>query len=393
MMAPTRAPAALGYTRSSSAPVLNGATKISIKRREFAGTITNGAVTGFAVTPLSLATPGYDINPSCSALFPWLSQVASAFERFRFNKLSFEFIPGQATSVAGRYYAAVDYDYDDQPATAKATLMGNQNATESPIWDRCVLKCDAGSLNRDLPYRFVSSTARTSFVDQRTAYSGFLMVGFDTLVANNLIDLWVEYEVELVTPVIDDEVSQILPVYSYTTPAANVVAATGTGFLGVVPHSLASQPRGVVSLVTSGGLGVPNFYFTYGGVATAIPYALDIKGAKYDGLLSLDVLFNATGVTPATLLGAAVAPEVIVGAYDSTGSYLGLANALGWSSTIGLYAVSQLATASGYLEGVYNILMSNLSALYPTVRYLVPFLIAQSAVGAGNSGWGFTYQK
>jgi len=157
----TSAPVAKGVTAWSTPPNMAASgDKVVIKRREFVGTATNGTVTGYALTPVSASTPGYDFNPSEATMFPWLSQLAPCFERFRFDRLSFDFIPSQASSTAGRYYAAVDYDYDDAVAVNKTMLMGNMTAMESAVWQPMSIKCDPRSLNRDLPYRYVSCTTR-----------------------------------------------------------------------------------------------------------------------------------------------------------------------------------------------------------------------------------------
>jgi len=388
-------PSAFGYTARASTVSASGSGKIVIRKREFVGAATNGSTTGFSVSSLSTATPGYDINPGCPMLFPWLSQVASAFERFRFNKLSFEFIPNQATSTAGRYYAAVDYDYDDIPATTKTGLMGNITSVEAPLWGLSSLRCDPASLNRDMPYRYVSATSRTAVVDLRTSNSGFLMVGFDTQNTNSYVDIWVEYEVELVTPVIEVEMPQFMPVANTNlTYTANVTGAQGTAYTSYPPPMNVTIPRGVVKLVNCGAPGVPLLSYTTGGAAANASYALDIKDAKTDGTLTYNTLFYVSGATPATVLAAGVAPLSDIAVYDDSGTYLGLAfGSTGVTRVAGCLVSTQLATTSGCLLSTCNMIMSYLYSTYPTARYLVNVLVTLSALGAGYTGFTFNYQK
>lgn len=383
-------PAAISSVEYARLPSIAGSGKVVIRRREFVGTATNGAVTGFGVTPLSSLIPGYDFNPSAPNMFPWLSKVAPAFERFRFNKLSFDFVPGQSTATAGRFYAAVDYDYDDAVTLNKTAFMGNMTAVESAVWLPCSLKCDSAALNRDLPYRYVSCTTRGLYVEARTANAGYLMVAFDTPTVNLLVDIWVNYEVEFVTPVNDAAIVQDLDIATAvsTTQLTNTV---GTGFAAGVPMAPVPVAAGAIVPVKSGAFGVPTFNATIFGANLAASEALDISSARKRGGIGLFGKFNVTGTAPNTMLGADLA-DFMWAANDSAGNYLGLLSAIidnhrslgpitGGGGTVGGFVYSAM---SGVLESIFS--------TFPTVRYLVPFLKhGTGAYGAGSSCAGFTY--
>jgi len=385
-------PAAMGVIGSCSMP--NGSNSYLIRRREFVGTASNGSVTGFAVTPLSLSVPGYDINPSCTALFPWASQLADSFERFRFNKLKFEFIPGQATSTAGRFYAAVDYDYDDAVATTKTVMMGNMTSVEAALWQPCSLGCDPKSLNRDMPYRFISCTTRGLQVENRTSFSGFLMLAFDTQVTDCLMDIYVEYELELVTPVSERNLLQeVVPTDLNAVATTNQTVATGTGYAGRLLPANTTIPSGPVSLVRSGAPGIPVFTKYYFSGAISLDFALDLRNLKGESNLTLAASLNVTGVAPNTFLGAG-ALDVDWAVFDSNGSYLGditsvpagiirsIGPPTGSGGTVGAYVTSVLAAS-----------MASVFALYATARYVAPYLYSDSAIGAGKQCFGWSAAK
>lgn len=390
-----RVPVAIGSTRSVSAPMVNGKDRFNVRRKEFVGSLTNGSVTGYALTPVSASTPGYDFNPSEATLFPWLAQIASRFERFRFNRLSFHFYPSQATSTAGRFYAAVDYDYDDAVASSKSVLMGNATAIESAVWQPVSLTCDPNMLNRDLPYRYVSCTTRGLSVEQRTAFAGFLMVGFDTPTANCLVDLWVEYDVDLVTPVFDDAIIQDIDNGTGGLPAvAAVTSAVGTGFATSPLFYNVNMTTGPVKVVKPGSNEVPVLSNSYATGSLSSPSALDLSQTNHSGVMSIFQRFIETGVAPVTNLGG-ILLEGDARIFDSLGNYLGMLSSVGsalWKQTWGTIA----GGLYGLSQPVQDIMTFTLRALfnkYPSARYLAPIIMSTQAIGAGSCGFGFTYTK
>lgn len=382
----TDVPLARSVVASTIPPRINGKDGIFISRKEFVGTATNGAITGFSLTPLSKAIPGYDFNPSIKSLFPWLSTVAASYERFRFRKLEFHFIPSQSASTAGRFYAAVDYDYDDAPSTTKATMMGNHTAVEAPVWQECHLKCDPACLNRDMPFKFVTCTTRGLAVENRTSYSGFLMLGFDTTVANLLMDIWVSYEVELVTPVLDEAIVQDVSLSSAVWKAVTDLTTADTiNTTGAVPIATGIVPSGPVVPVNPGVGGVPNL--TIPGNTKALITALDILATRGVGSLLLQILLNESAATPYTVLGASV--QGVWSAFDYLGNFLGNVSAA--KRVIGPSTVAGGATLAGAVSDTNTIDLSAFAASYPTARYLAPWISAVGALGAGNIAAGFQW--
>lgn len=373
-------------------PTFNGSNNtLRVSRKEFVGTVTNGATTGYALAGLSESVPGYDLNPGCVLMFPWLSNLAVCYERFRFVKLRFHFVPSQATTVAGRYYAAIDYDYDDAVADNKTQLLGNHTCIEAPVWEHAVMDADPNSLNRDLPYRYVSCTSRISTPEPRTTYAGFLMVAFDTPTADCLIDMWVEYEVMFDTPVNDTGSIQDAT-WNLTAPAvAANTAAHGTGYLGTPQWSSSVVESGPVVPVICGANNVPAMYGVYfGALATAVR-ALDIGGMKGRGSLELLTRMYTSAVSPTTtMVGCAWDCSWLI--KDASGGDLGdLADAAVKAVTVkGGEDYTAWSTAGAYVRKSVALLMDQLYAAYPTARYLVPFLInTTAALGAGGNAVGY----
>lgn len=370
---------------SSSKP-----SSIRVKRTEFVGSVTNGATTGFALTQVSLSTPGYDFNPACTLLFPWLSTIAESFERFKFHNLSFRLIPSQATTTAGRIYAAIDYDYDDALPTNKVGLMSNLSVQESPVWDEVRLSCDPRQLHPDMPFKYVSSYSRANYVEPRTAFSGFLMIAYDTPTANLLYDLEVSYDVELSIPVMDGAglVDTFSSAAIVTDSSTFPSIPAGTKFAGELLPKMVLPTGTPLKTVTPGNLGIPQMM-----LQTTTPQlaqlAFDLQACpRTRG--SLTSIWEATRAgTPATSI-TTNDESVHHGVYDALGAWLGyvpfmsaVSNKYGSAQGASLAEGSTWAGAGGAYAVFQKVALAGLFQMYPTARYLVPVVI--SAAGSATS--------
>lgn len=386
------APAAYGVSRSVLPPQVNGSKGhiIKVARKEFLGTATNGNTTGYALTGISAGTPGYDINPGNVLMFPWLSQMAICFERYSLKKLKFHFIPSQSTATAGRYYAAVDYDYDDDVASSKVQLMGNRTAIESPVWQECDLVCNPSELHRDMPAKYVSYSSRVS-AEPRTVYAGYLMVAFDTPTANLLVDIWVEYEVDLISPVNDSQVIQNTISAMTVTSVADVTLAVGGTFVGVPEPSPIVVPGPIRNVTTSGA--VPALVATLGGGSYTFPRAFDISLAPIMGSLIFEFLVVVAGDAPDDIFDVAELTPLI-GVWNSFGAYLGdLPSVPGAHNIVGVTGSvpSSMSTVGATARMLLQVAMTRLFTTFPTARYLTPFYTSVAALGAGATAIGVDY--
>ena len=62
------------------------------------------------VSPTSsvFAVTSYSLNPGLASIFPWLSDVANRFEKYKFSKISFRYVP-QSAALAGLVTLAFDF--------------------------------------------------------------------------------------------------------------------------------------------------------------------------------------------------------------------------------------------------------------------------------------------
>lgn len=394
-------PAVIGTRESTSKPkyIFRTDGAVRIVRREFVGTVSNGSnITGFVLDSNSTSSPGWDFNPGVSAMFPWLSNIALAYERFKFHRLEFDFVSSNATSSTGRLYAAIDYDWDDEVPTTKTDMMSNLNAKEVPMWDNLHLTADPKQLMRDMPWKYVNTAGRTTYTEPRTAYSGFLIVGFHTGVANQIFDLWVEYDVELEVPVIEKSgatlstatptlpttpyVKDVNPWYSGTMAAAKIVqpmweAASNKGLIREVVGALGDTPTlATPSGVTSGWLG----------------RALDLGRVGVKHWITLQSAFKHATTAPVTI-GAQ--SKLTAAVYDGAGTLLG--ELMSGNVPVTGLTCSELGTCANpgeestsnkYSFAKLGFSMESLRTLYRTARYVAPYLVVQDALGLGSVAGG-----
>lgn len=377
---------ARGVTNRASQPSISkGPGGLKITHREFVGSVTNLAVTGYALTQTSATTPGYDLNPACSTLFPWLSNIAPSFERFRFTNVVFRFVPSSPTTTAGRFYAAFDYDYDDPVATSKQGLMSNASAVEVPVWMETSLTLKANELHRDQPFKYVSTNSRNNYVEPRTAYCGYLMCAFDTPTANLLYDLWIDYTVEFQLPVSDGSLTITAP--PAQTPVADLTSLGG----GAIKYGLANLVPligAALKVVVPGNSITPILdLFPVAGITLRPPNAYDIRGCRKQSVLQIIADYFETGQTPSSLLVHELGLPTY--AFDDKGTYLG--GVIPTNSLYGPKVAGNIAVASDPIRASISFHLDDVWSQFKTAAYLATVLASTGAVGSGGYGIGAVF--
>lgn len=382
--APTKVPAAIGYVAKNSPPALSNTRSVRVVRREMAGTCTNVAA-GYQLLPLSSSVPGWDINPGCATLFPWLSNFAPCFERYRFHRLRITIIPSQATSTPGRVYMAVDLDYDDPPATGKMALMGNKHSVEAPVWQSISVDVPASDLHRDMPFKYVNYKQRSANPEPRTAFCGYLQIATDTTQTNCLFDIWVDYDVEFVDPVSEELMVQDTISSGLSTPLPLISSPYNSYNIGsgqIQELVLSSKDSiGPVKVVKFGINGTPAVAIhAYTGNKVAEGYGYDLVNVL-NGTLELVGMIASAFATPLDYAEQSAAFDVEM--YSEVGTSLGLmstASAGSINNTMSTGAPGDATnstlwnTAGSTYKGSAGIHISDLRRAVPTIRYLLPFI-------------------
>jgi len=169
----TAAPASVGVS-------VRGSTRmqgtIRVKHREL---ITSIAPSGNAVT--------YRVNPVNSRAFPYLSTLASMYDKYAIHQLQLVVVSSAPTTTGGRWYACWDPDSQDNPPTSAAEFMAMRNSMSMTSWQSGAMSIPGCS------EKFLSYYPDT-LKDHGTVY--FVDNGAGT----TTYDLYLEYDVSLSQP-------------------------------------------------------------------------------------------------------------------------------------------------------------------------------------------------
>jgi len=174
---------------------------MNVKHREFVDSIDVTRPDGiYYLLPKSEAIPGWDLNPASDSLFPWLCNIASSWEKYRFRSVRFLFNPRQPTTSRGRLLTYFEYDYADPAAASKADFLNTYGATEVSAFLPCSVVVNCKCMNDSTPWRWTDPIVKGSGVtrDATLVNGGYLVVAVDGLTASEAYswDLWVEYDVD-----------------------------------------------------------------------------------------------------------------------------------------------------------------------------------------------------
>jgi hypothetical protein len=128
-------------------------------------------------------------------MFPWLSSIATAFEKYRFHSLRFEFVTATATSTTGAVALAPEYDPDDNNyGLTKQQLYMFDGVVRGPLWESL-------ALNFRVPNRQMFTRDHTTIGSLKWHDPGKLIIDVSSpSVTATIGELWVEYDVSLSIP-------------------------------------------------------------------------------------------------------------------------------------------------------------------------------------------------
>lgn len=282
--------------RVSSTSNRNGDLRVRVKHREYVSEIA-GSV-GYAAVPFS-------INPALVSLFPWLGQMASLFESYQFNKLTFQYRTQCATTVTGKALLSVDWDSADAVPATKVAQLQERTKMDDAAWKNFDLPCDIQDLRKFGTQRFTRSGTLAANLDIKTYDVGNLIIGTQGQAATTAIgELWVEYDVELMTPQSGSAAAagtgaKIVGAVaiSDTNILGNIPVITGSaGVVSAVNNTITFIQAGnyLVSVFRTGTVQVP---LTVTGTATNVALASVTDAGALNSLAEFKILAAVPGAT------------------------------------------------------------------------------------------------
>ena len=181
-----------------------------ISHREYLGDLIIPAGTPGTGSPFQRVD--FPINPALDGTFPWLSNLASNYEEYRFVGLLFQFKSNYSDAVVteggglGAVILATEYNVTRAPFSNKLDMENHQYATSSKPSLNVVHPIECAVQDNPLAILFTRSGPVPTGTDPRLYDLGRFSVatqGIPQASADiNLGEVWVTYQVELLKPML-----------------------------------------------------------------------------------------------------------------------------------------------------------------------------------------------
>nr|UHS72167.1 MAG: putative coat protein [Tombusviridae sp.] len=165
-------------TRSTSRGVI-------VTHQELIGTLESVANTYYV--------EGAVINPGKANVFPWLSTIATNYDKYRVLSMRIMLNPHLPTNTAGKMGVAYDPDSTDDLPVNRGEFFAMIRHVEAPVWQAVAM---------DIPVSGKEKFTNTHTVsDSKLIDEGQLVFFTDLLTGTGAVaDIIVEYSVELISP-------------------------------------------------------------------------------------------------------------------------------------------------------------------------------------------------
>ena len=139
------------------------------------------------------------INPGLQAFALWLSSMGPNYESYKFRKLTVRYENACSSATDGSVYVGVDFDPSDAAPQTEQQLTSYQDTQFTAPWKRVSYHCSPANLSKRKSY-FVRTGTLAAGQDLGLYDTGNIIVATVGTPASTIGKLWVDYEVELMTP-------------------------------------------------------------------------------------------------------------------------------------------------------------------------------------------------
>lgn len=172
----------------------------------------------------------FPLNPGMGQSFPWLSRIASNWEKYRFNKLRFCYYTRCSTATAGSVMLIPDYDASDAPPITELVASTYQDVVEDAPWKNICCSLNKKQMHDTLDFKFVRTAALGPNLDIKTYDVGNLFFATTDGAVVPWGKVWVEYDVEFENPQLNPEGDNI-----YGGQILSSISTTPANPLGTLP--------------------------------------------------------------------------------------------------------------------------------------------------------------
>jgi hypothetical protein len=296
---------------------------IVVRHREYLGNI-KGRI-GF------INRQSYVLNPGLDSTFPWLAQIAKAYQEYRFTGLVFHYIPTSGTALSGTNPALgtvmvqTSYRSNDTLPSSKIEMLNEYCASEARPCDAFNHPIECNPIENPLRVQYVRNTPVPAGDSQLMYDLGVTQFAVEGQLADDTVlgDIWCTYEVELKKPIIRSNVTaleySLLQLNSTTITGANMFTSTypGTSWTGTDNIGLIMQGRTIIFPSTLQGSYVVQMMFF---ATTTWLVATNITSVTYTNCSSIGtpgILADSTGTYTANVSVVYVTVTVTFGGSSS----------------------------------------------------------------------------
>lgn len=179
----------------------------------------------------------FPLNPGIQSSFPWLAQIAPAFEQYRFRGIVFEFkstsadvvLSGAASTALGTVVMGTQYDVLDPPFTNKFEMQNWEFTTSNKPSHSFMHPVECAKSQTPLTMLYIRSADPPVNSDKRLYDLGnfnIAVVGMQNVndadpdtPPGNIGELWVTYEVEFFKPKLEEDITTQFAHFTYIQPS------------------------------------------------------------------------------------------------------------------------------------------------------------------------------
>lgn len=188
----TQVPSAYGQVDSLAGPSqsYDSQGNCRVKHREYIKDI-------FSTNPDYELLHEFIANPTIVQDFPWLSGMATNFQKFCFERLCLHFVTQSPTTTPGSVMIVPIYDVDQDTPEDKSSALTFQDTVRSPAWQEC---CALLPRKRLCGYKDYFTKIEAD--DQKLSIPAKVILASSGASDSSPVtgELWVEYDIRLTCP-------------------------------------------------------------------------------------------------------------------------------------------------------------------------------------------------
>lgn len=279
---------------------------IIVRHREYIGDITATA---------AFTNRNFPINPGINESFPWLSQIANAFEQYRFRGLVFEYkstsadalVTGNTSIGQGTVIMATQYNSISPGFVNKMEMQNYTYANSCKPSNSMLHPVECANFQTPMKVFYVRSGALPDNADEKTYDLGNFNIATEGLSVpdpsdqQSIGELWATFEIEFFKPKFDPNSAEPLSMDHFKNGPDGLSTAFDTALSDELPFGNLSAGYFVgnigTRLVYSNPTGALQIEFPPGSVSTGECYEICYTALCTTPIAGSNVALLATGAT------------------------------------------------------------------------------------------------